>query len=278
MKPREALFGGLLTLVIAGAIVWRWSDRWGRPAPPPGVVEMSAPAPQMPDTAASSHGNRAPASTVNTLANSPAQPLTLRLVTYQGAAALTSAADTTGATYDLPKIFQPVNLVIRMAPEPGRAYGFGSAYLTQPDIQLLENEPPGTAQPWTVTGYMLLMGTMPGELGALLGSRRDRFAVFTTAHPDGAARPGRVLRTAAHELGHALNGFHDDGNSTQPCCSTGGDGTSVMNQDRCLDLNRWTFQLGTKEHQHFTSHPMPSLDPGGSAKFGECTTGHTKGC
>lgn len=258
MKAGPALVAGA---VIAGAAAG--AARWYAAAPEPAVLVASPPPP-------------APAA--NTLAASGPQALTVRLVRYQGASPLTSAPDTTGRHYDLGGIFQPVNLQVNVVPEPVRPYPFGSQYLTEVDISTLAADPAAVPQPWTVTGYLLHMGTMPGELGVLLGTRRDQFAVFTSAHPAGNHRQARVLRTTAHEIGHALNVFHDDGDGTQPCCSGTGDGRSLMNQDQCLDQTLWTFQLAVREVQHFMQHPLPSLDPGGSVKFGDCTTGHTRRC
>jgi hypothetical protein len=93
------------------------------------------------------------------------------------------------------------------------------------------------------------------------------------------AIPARFLRSAAHELGHALNMFHSDGDAAPGCCA--GDpqaahGTSIMNDDQCLSAD-WDFVFSSAEHAHLTTHDLRFVQPGAGA-YGSCVTAHIERC
>ena len=88
------------------------------------------------------------------------------------------------------------------------------------------------------------------------GHTRSAFAIFyrmNTIQSDGAA----YLRTTAHEIGHALNLHHSDG-----------DGTSLMTQSDDL-VGEAVYQFSDQSRDHLDNHPAQCKYPGavGGAPF-----------
>lgn len=221
-----------------------------------------------------------PPAPVRTLQTHGPETLLLKVVQYQGLPTLGSGTDTAGTSTDLSGIFSQVQLNIVIVPDGPRVHSAGfTGTVTKADLDSLSTEPQAPGTGWKVTAFMLGKGPDPHDRGVLLrdSDGRNQFAVFTSAHSNSS----RILRTSAHELGHALNLFHDDGDADIPCCASAGrsNGKSIMNQDRCLDQSRWLLTLRTSERRHLLEHPMADIEPGTRVPFGACTGGgHARSC
>lgn len=279
MRARH--LGLVATLAAAAAFgAWIWHERQSQPTEAGPVVEMGGviPPPEANAGVTMRMNSVSGAALTSGLGQGARQPLILQVVRYQGGADLVDAADTLGIVRSISDIFQPANLAVQISAPPVRPFQDPGRRITEAELAtlLLEPQAPGTG--WKVTAFMLLKGTTAGELGVLLGKGRDRFAVFTHEHAPGAGAPGRILRTTAHELGHALNLFHNDGDGRPPCSVACADGKTPMNQDACLDPSAWTFDFGTRELDHLRNHPIANVHPGGNAPFGTCVSTHRQRC
>ena len=94
-----------------------------------------------------------------------------------------------------------------------------------------------------------------GKLWA--GNTRSALAIFY-AHSTIAAGSAEYLRTTIHEIGHAFNLHHEDGDGT----------TTIMNQTGSLNEN-WTFSFSNESLEHLQQHPEKCRLPGavGGAPF-----------
>lgn len=86
---------------------------------------------------------------------------------------------------------------------------------------------------------------------------RSAFALFYP-HPTIVSGSAEYLRTAAHEIGHALNLHHEDGDGS----------TTIMNQTGDINDN-WTFTFSNASLDHLQDHPTKCTYPGavGGAPF-----------
>jgi hypothetical protein len=268
MKGAAAIMG--LVAVAAAGGVWQW-QRAGSPVSSSETSETTTLAPDAERSTVMDVG--APP----TLATLPPQPMILRIVTYRTHAVL-SGVDPAGHHVTLHDIYAPANIDVTTDIQPDRAYPFPSGYITEAELSTLATEPQSGGHAWKVTAFMLRRGTQAGDYGMIFPNEsRQRLAVFT----DEIGDPNRVLRTLAHELGHTLNLFHNDGDATFKCCAyayTPKDGTSLMNQDACLDALTWNYDLGLNALDHLRNHPLASVNPDGSAPFGDCTSQHQRTC
>jgi len=106
-----------------------------------------------------------------------------------------------------------------------------------------------------------------GNPGVMFESpTRTGFAIFmnvlntmSLAANNFTIREQAYLRTTAHELGHALNFLHNDGN---------GD-TTIMNQTQNINAS-WVYEWNHKSLNHIYSHPLKRLKPATQYEFGEC--------
>lgn len=260
-----------LVTALTGGALW-YSRRSSEPVPV--LISNSAPA------SSAMLSENAVATAAPTLATLPPQRIVLRIVTY-GVPVILKGVDSTGTQTTLADIYKPANLEIIPDPQPARPYPshFGAGYLTMAELNSLATEPQSAGNGWKVAAFLLRRGTKKGDLGMIFpDEQRDHIAVFTEEiGPD----PNKVLRTLAHELGHTLNLFHNDGDADFSCCSYAfkpRNGTSLMNQNACLDPHAWTFQLNSQERDHLLNHAIASVDPNGKIHFGECTATHRKKC
>lgn len=116
---------------------------------------------------------------------------------------------------------------------------------------------------WGVYAAFLTNDT-DGDLGIMFDvGRRRAFAVFVSAF--GTADNARILRTTAHELGHALNLLHSDGDAWRAA----GTGISIMNQTSSLATN-WDFGWSAAELHHFYNHARTRWSPNNGVSFGGC--------
>jgi hypothetical protein len=103
------------------------------------------------------------------------------------------------------------------------------------------------------TGIMGIMWT---------GGDRRAFSNFyknSTIKTDG----GKYLRSTAHEIGHAFNLHHQDGDGS----------TTIMNQTSVVG-NSYVYDFSVNSQDHLDNHPSKCVRPGTGA-FGSVNTIHT---
>jgi hypothetical protein len=79
---------------------------------------------------------------------------------------------------------------------------------------------------------------------------RRAFANFYR-HPIVNSDGGKFLRSAAHELGHAFNLHHEDGDRI----------SSIMNETSVVD-DHYVYEFSPQEHDHLHNHPVNCVQPG----------------
>ncbi len=96
------------------------------------------------------------------------------------------------------------------------------------------------------------------------GHTRSAFAIFYL-HGGIVAGGEEYLRTTIHEIGHALNLHHQDGDGS----------TTIMNQSSDLAEN-WVFEFSADSIEHLQNHPSKCKYPGavGGAPFTWVITQH----
>lgn len=255
---------GVVALATSAVGGWYYATR-------PGPEREVVTAPAMASAPAAAP---APGPTALTLAAAGPQTLHLTVVPYAGGPELQSATDPTGVSSTLQDIYTPVGLGVQVSTEPQRPDP-GAGWLTMASLSSLAVPRPA-AGGWHVTAFMLPRGRAKGDRGVMFAdASRDRIAIFAEGNPTSAL----VLRTAAHELGHALNLFHADGDADPDCCDQGvpKNGTTLMNRGTCFSAQTWRFDLGTRAIDHLLHHPLQHVQPGGSM-WGTCVQGHDNTC
>jgi len=188
-----------------------------------------------------------------------------------------------GKSYTLGGIYKTVNIDLKYQKDenikdlhPDRGYNRQELH----GMHLASANKVPTDGSWFVH---LLLATRSSEGRGIYGvmfepQTRRSFAVFTT---EIGGDKERLLRTSAHELGHALNMFHSDGDGDIRCCNQEDDsittGTTIMNQTRCLS-NNWSYEFGSKEKDHLLKHGADKIRPGSEFMFGKCIDGHSGLC
>lgn len=101
-----------------------------------------------------------------------------------------------------------------------------------------------------------------GVMGIMWADDCRAFTNFyknSTINSDG----GKYLRSAAHEIGHAFNLHHGDGDGS----------TTIMNQTWKVG-NSYVYEFSSTGETHLKDHPRPCRCPG-VATFGSVNTAHT---
>lgn len=257
-----------VALIVAVGVLWSSKDQW--------IARFSVP--DGGGSPATARIATATSDVAGTLEEFGPQTLQLSIVRYVGGATLTAgkAADGTGISVE--DIYRPVNLNVSVSIAPAIRYPFPDRLLTSAELHQLSVTTPPAVAAWNVTGYILFRGIKEKDTGVMFAeSSRNAFAVFAKALKDD---PNRILRTTAHELGHALNVFHSDADGDFDCCAGQGGakkGTTLMNQEKCLATG-WGFLLGAAERSHILQHPLDNVQPNGSVAYGSCTAGHQNLC
>jgi hypothetical protein len=147
---------------------------------------------------------------------------------------------------------------------------------------------------WHIRSFFVPEYQDVGTLGLIYeappaGDGRDAIAIFSNSvnamagekQLNGAifSKEQAYLRTTAHELGHALNLLHEDGDGVgvvlqNPDGSVKSRkvvkaGTTIMNQTWLLSSN-WVYEWNYKSLNHFYSHPLVRLQTKSIYEFGEC--------
>jgi hypothetical protein len=101
-----------------------------------------------------------------------------------------------------------------------------------------------------------------GIMGIMWTADRSAFANFyknATVSSDG----GKYLRSAAHEIGHAFNLHHEDGDGS----------TTIMNQTWKVG-NNYVYEFSSASKTHLKDHPGTCVRPG-VGTFGSINKAHT---
>jgi hypothetical protein len=195
------------------------------------------------------------------------------------------------AAWDLPAIYSVQRIAVDVAPDDtGLGDPAGNCFsLGEMDAFFNANRDAavtGTGD-WNVWAGMVDCDDA-GAFGRMFrgaANERDGFAVFVNAitgwcgvtgttpcvtgpgcQVAGLLTPNQaILRTTAHELGHALNLCHNNGNDACSDCS----GTTVMNQSPRLS-NTWDFGWSNDETNHISNSPETCIEPGTGTPFGSC--------
>jgi hypothetical protein len=206
------------------------------------------------------------------------------------------AQTVSGKTVTLESIFATVPLVLKVdedttniAPLTGPANPadpFQYDYITEAELDTVEaanRTSPVGPDTWSC-GFWIFSGTCrkyyiyglvvdhyyeqsngtrrTGVMGIMWTSDCSSFANFyknSTINSDG----GKYLRSAAHELGHAFNLHHGDGDGS----------TTIMNQTGTVG-NSYVYEFSSDSKAHLKDHPRPCRSPG-VATFGSVNTVHT---
>jgi hypothetical protein len=291
MSMRNWLIGGGLVGLTA-AVAWLYGVPTGRFGDPPAqdISEVNAPGAAGNATAltmalpapASGAMTAGTALSASTLATAGPQTLRLQVIEYVGGPTLQDWPDGTGKTISLAAIFANanvnINVIVHRPPPLPNTFTQGQRLQPEELHAMQVSPPPGQPGTWDVTAFILPVAHESGDLGEMFDkTTRSRFAVFGPAHA-GPDQARRILRTTAHELGHALNLFHNDGDGDVQCCARLGSsltGTSIMNADRCLQPGSTSFGLSSDEANHLLHHDIEAVRPGSKIKWDECPKAHS---
>ena len=197
-----------------------------------------------------------------------------------------------GTTFDLWDIFSPLNIGVDVIEDDTNlADPAGNCFsMAEMDAFFNNNQdaPSADSGDWNVWAAFVDCDTggVCGRMFRGASNERDGFAVFTNAITGWCAVTGAtpcfngngcnqvglftnanqaILRTTAHELGHALNLCHNNGDDT---CSDCG-GTTVMNQSGRLAVG-WGYGWSAASTNHINNSPNSCIQPGTSTSFGNC--------
>lgn len=207
--------------------------------------------------------------------------LILDLNTVTGLTSLPARAVVRSEARTLEALYAKVNIAIVRRDARFRDFAPGRTY-TDDELQAAARTIPAIgpgpgASEWYVRGFVVpkLANSKGRTVTGLMFDLKTRQA-FALAE---GSIPARFLRTAAHELGHALNMFHSDGDADPGCCAgdpQAAQGASIMNDDQCLSAD-WDFVFSAQERAHLTTHDPRFVRPG-LGPYGVCETVHVERC
>ena len=207
----------------------------------------------------------------------PAKRIFLELDKIQGADWTPYVVERGGTRHSMESIYADANIDLRLRSHNGNITDLknGAAYSRAELDSFFSGNFNATAPSgyWHMHGAMMTRYTNSGVLGIMYrtGDRRG-FAVFSNAF-SGANREAFMLRTTAHELGHALNLFHSDGNANNNGSPAGGQGRTIMNQTWTL-ANDWGYTWHTNSMNHLNNHPVNRIQPNTGHGFDQCISTH----
>ncbi|MFC0342556.1 hypothetical protein [Paracoccus niistensis] len=164
-----------------------------------------------------------------------AQGLDLEMDRLSSVGWLPASATVNGITDDLPSMYRRMGIDARISQDRGdlRDLHPGTCYTDAELAGLLTaqmSQPPADPARWHMYG-ILVTCHVDGILGIMFDTLQRRgFAQFMNAFTE----DGRRLRTAAHELGHAICLYHSDGDAWRIGGPVPGTGRTIMNQTAVL--------------------------------------------
>jgi hypothetical protein len=177
-----------------------------------------------------------------------------------------------GAAHGLESIFGRLGVEFRIAKAQDDVRDLGSCY-SKPNLDhiLSQRLPPAPSDPGTwpmsalfVTSYC---DKSRGEALGMMFDHGQRRSValfmkaFDTVHPDEAQRQRRVVRTLAHELGHAFCLYHEDADNL---------GTTIMTQEADLDPSAWGYAWNAPEFHRIYAYGRRFWSPGSGLGYFDC--------
>ncbi len=175
-----------------------------------------------------------------------------------------------GATHSLQSIYAVAGIALNPVHNEGSITDIkGGQPYTDADLHAFRTahmNNPGPAGTWHMYGAFLTRH-VGGYYGIMFDTAQRRaFAVFVTTIADNA----KCLRTTAHELGHALNMEHSDGDANiPPGYPTAGQGRTIMNQTWTLASN-WNYGWSAYTLHHCYKHPTSRWRPQSGVTFPNC--------
>jgi hypothetical protein len=200
-----------------------------------------------------------------------AQPISLEMDKLAGVAWPPASATRNGRTFTLADIYLPIGIGLDAQqnqdaiadPAPGTCF-------SDPDLDNFLNAnmnsaPPAGSLAWHMYGAFLTCD-QSGNLGIMFdGLERRGFAVFMNGFND----QERVMRTTAHELGHALCLYHNDGDAWRVAGPAAGSGRTVMNQTWTLAAD-WGYGWSGGEMHKPEDRSKRRWQPRSGYAFGIC--------
>lgn len=101
-----------------------------------------------------------------------------------------------------------------------------------------------------------------GIMGIMWTGDRRAFANFYK-NSTVSSNAGKYLRSAAHEIGHAFNLHHEDGDGS----------TTIMNQTKVVGSS-YVYEFSSTSLDHLSDHPDTCKWPGAGGTFYHCSTDH----
>jgi hypothetical protein len=184
-----------------------------------------------------------------------------------------NTANRNGRDYSLAQIYRPLGIAINMQqnqasiadPLPGAC--FGDADLDGFRAANMNSPPPAGSPAWHMYAEFVTCYTTPGILGIMFDSGpRRSYAVFMSQF---GGDQQRIMRTFAHELGHALCLYHTDGDASRPSGPVAGAGRTVMNQTSVLAAD-WGYAWSAGEMHKVWDRSKQRWRPNSGFAFGNC--------
>lgn len=203
----------------------------------------------------------------------PAQQVWLEMDKLAGVNWPPASATRNGQTLSLPQIYGPLGIALTIRQDRGDiADPLPGTCFSDADLDNFRaanmNSPPaaGSGAIHSYAAYVTCY-TSAGTLGIMFdtGPRRS-FAVFMNTL---GGDQSRILRTTAHELGHSLCLYHNDGDAWRPSGPIASGGRTVMNQTAVL-ASDWGYAWSAGELHKLEDRSKRRWLPGSGYSFGNC--------
>ena len=183
-----------------------------------------------------------------------------------------ATANRNGQDYSLAQIYHPLGISINVQQNQGNIDDpLPNACFTDADLDdfraaNMNLSPPTGSEAWHMYGAFVTC-----HVDSLLGimfdtTPRRAYAVFMNAF---GGDQQRIMRTTAHELGHALCLYHNDGDAWRPAGPVGGTGRTIMNQTAVLAAD-WGYAWSGGEMHKIWDRSKRRWQPNSGFAFGSC--------
>lgn len=200
------------------------------------------------------------------------QPVWLEIDRLANVSWLPNSVTRNGVSYTLPSVFRPLGIDLNIDqdqsnitdPTPNTCYTDAEldAFLTAN----YNSPPPAGSQAWHMYLALLTCHTQ-GIFGVIFdtGQRRGVTTFMNVFGPGDA----RVMRTTAHEIGHALCLYHSDGDARRASGPVAGSGASVMNQTWAVS-NAWDLGWSAASMHKIFDTSKARWRPQSGVSFNSC--------